>query len=151
MDDKKIYWCCKKKSGIKLTELKSHLDKSYIEESENDLEEINLVGGKWKVIISYYACYEAVYSLLMKCGVKSEIHDCTIELMSLFGFEENEINFLKDLKKTREENQYYLKRNKLEDEEKVRSFVWRCKEISQELNSEKIEEIRSKIKVANNE
>ena len=49
MDNEKINWCCKQKRGIELTELKSHLDKSYIEESEKDLGEIDLVGGKWKV------------------------------------------------------------------------------------------------------
>jgi len=146
MDKEKIDWCCNQKRGISLIEPKAHLDESYIKESEKDLEEIKGVGNKWKVIIAYYSCYEALYSLLMKCGIKSEIHDCSIALMDLLGFEEKEINFLKDLKKAREGNQYYLKSNKLKDSEGIKEFILKCKEVSKSLNSEEIDKIREIIK-----
>ena len=139
----KFSWCCKK---VELIEPKDNLNKSYLSESEQDLGEIANVGSKWKVIIAYYSCYEAVYSLFMKCGIKCEIHDCTIELMSLFGFSEEEQNLLRELKELREGNQYYLKRNEFEQEQKVKEFVSRCKEISSSLNQDKINEIRGIIK-----
>ena len=136
-------WCCKK---IELIEPKEHLHKSYLSESEQDLGEIVNVGPKWKVIIAYYFCYEAVYSLFMKCGIKCEIHDCTIELMPLFGFSEKERNFLKELKELREENQYYLKRNEIEQERRIKEFVFKCKEISENLTHDKINKIREDLK-----
>ncbi len=142
MNKEKIKWCCRKKRGIELIEQKEHLEKSYIKESEEDLKQVNCVGEKWKAIIGYYSCYEALYSLLMKCGIKSEIHECTIELMELFGFDEKEIWFMQTLKRIREENQYYLKREKLINKEEIQEFIFKCKEISESLNSEKIEKIR---------
>ena len=78
--------------------------------------------------------------------MESEIHDCSIELMELLGFEESEAIFLKNLKKAREGNQYYLEKNELKKIEKVKEFVLKCKEISKSLNSEKINEIRKIIK-----
>lgn len=135
-------WCCKR---VELTEPKEHLNKSYILESEQDLMEIANVGHKWKVIIAYYSCYEAVYSIFMKCGVKCEIHDCTIKLMQIFGFSEKEQNFLQELKELREGNQYYLKRKELEQEKVIREFIFRCKEISENLNPDKIKQIREVI------
>ncbi len=146
MNSEKISWCCKQKRGIELIEPKPHIEKSYIEESEKDLEESKLISGKWKIIISYYSCYEALYSLFMKCGIKSEIHDCTIELMNLFGFEDREIVFMKELKRLREGNQYYLKREEMKSGGGVKEFILKCKEISSSLNSFKIEEIRNKIR-----
>lgn len=146
MTEDKIRWCCKQKRGIELIELKPHLDESYMKESGQDFDELSSAGIKWKSIIAYYSCYEAFYSLLMKCGIKCEIHDCSLELMGLFSFNKDEINYMKELKKLRQENQYYLKRNLLKDERDVLKFISKCKEISEELNSEKIEEIREKIK-----
>ncbi|MEA2003961.1 MAG: hypothetical protein U9O53_03295 [archaeon] len=49
------------------------------------------------MITAYYACYNALYSILMKCGIKSEIHDCTIELMDFFDFEAKDIEFITQL------------------------------------------------------
>ena len=37
--------------------------------------------------IEYYVCYNALYSLLVKCGIKCEIHDCNFKLMFLFDFD----------------------------------------------------------------
>jgi len=148
MGEGKLVWCCKKKNGIELVEQKEHLNKSYLAESEEDFEEIEKVGDKWKVIIAYYSCYEALYSILMKCGIKSEIHGCTFELMNLFGFADDEKTFLIDLKEAREGNQYYLKNNKLKQEKSVKEFILKCKEISNDLNQDKIKEIRKVIENA---
>ncbi|MFW5846926.1 MAG: hypothetical protein ACOCUU_02080 [Nanoarchaeota archaeon] len=141
----KIKWCCKQKNGIELIEPRENLNKSYLKESEDDLKEIQKVGNKWKTIIAYYSCYESLYSLLMKVGIKSEIHDCTIELMNLFGFDKEDKYLLKNLKSIRQGNQYYLKKNPLEQEKQVKDFIMKCKEKSLELNTEKIEKIRQQI------
>ena len=146
MNEDKINWCLKQAKGIKLIELKPHLSESYIKEADETLENVFSAKGKWRLITAYYACYNAFYALLMKCGIKCEIHDCSLELIELFDFDINEIKYLKKLKGDRIQAQYYLKNIELEDELNVKKFVLKCKILLNNLDSEKIEKIRVKIK-----
>lgn len=146
MKKDKISWCLKQKKGIKLIELKPHLSRSYLKEADETLENVFSTKGKWKVITAYYTCYNAFYALLMKCGIKCEIHDCSIELMNLFDFKKSEIDYVKKLKKNRIENQYYLKNILLEDENDVKRFVLKCKVLLNDLNSDSINRIRKRLK-----
>src|SRR3989344_2996533 len=85
MDSKQIKWCCKKKNGISLVEPSKNLSLAFIEKAERSLEEMN--NAKYiesKLNFAYYAMYEAVYAVLQRIGVKSEIHTCTIEFMKVF-------------------------------------------------------------------
>ena len=146
MDEKKLRWCLKQKRGIKLIEEKEHLSDAYLAESDKTLENVKRTPGKWKIITAYYACYSAFYAILMKCGIKSEIHDCTLALLSLFNFSESEIKFIEELKESRIKVQYYLVENSLKDETKVKEFILKCKTILGEITTENIGEIRNKIK-----
>ena len=101
MNESKIKWCAEQKKGINLIEPKLHLSESYIKEADETLENVFVTKGKWKLITAYYACYSALYALLMKAGIKCEIHDCTFELMELFGFNTSEIEYLRKLKEDR--------------------------------------------------
>ena len=145
MNQEKLKWCNNQKKGIELIELKPHLSISYINEAEETLENVFSAKGKWKLITAYYACYNALYSILMKCGIKCEIHDCTIELMDFFDFNKDEISYMKDLKDNRIQAQYYLKTVLLDDEEKVKKFILKCKTILNTITSEKIESVREDI------
>lgn len=145
MDGDKLKWCVEQKKGISLIELNPHLSEAYMKEADETLENVFSTKGKWKVITAYYACYNALYSLLMKAGLKCEIHDCTVELTGLFGFEDGDIGYLKSLKKDRIDTQYHLKDIKLDDEAAVKKFVLKCKTLLNGLDSEKIEKIREKI------
>jgi uncharacterized protein (UPF0332 family) len=138
----KIKWCMCQKKGIELIDLNLNLSKAYIDEADETLENVFLAKGKWKIITSYYACYNALYSILMKSGIKSEIHECSIELMYLFDFSEEDVIFLKNLKEDRIKVQYYLKKINLKDECKVKKFILKCKIILNDLNNQKIESIR---------
>lgn len=145
MNKEKVRWCCEQKRGIELIEPKEHLAKKYLEEAEESLKVCMKLNGNWKVISAYYACYNAFYSLLMKCGIKCEIHDCTIELIDFFDFSEKEKEFMKELKKKRINSQYYLKKEEIKNEKEVKEFVLKCKELSSYLNKDKINEIRKEI------
>jgi len=139
----KLKWCCKAKNGIKLIESNENLSKEYMKEANNTLDNLLLVKGNWKLIMGYYACYNALYSILMKIGIKSEIHECSIELMNLIdGFSKEDIILIKNMKKDRIDVQYYLKDKKLEDTNKIKSFIIKCKEIIETLD---IVEVRSKL------
>ena len=146
MNKEKIRWCVFQKRGVNLTELKPHLSKAYMEEAEETLENVFSAKGKWKTITAYYACYNALYSLLMKCGISSEIHDCTLELMHLFNFSEENKKYMIQLKNDRIQAQYYLKKILLKDEEEVKKFVITCKGISSQLHSDAIEKMREEIR-----
>lgn len=109
----------------------------------------------WIATTAYYARYFAFYGLLQKCGIKSEIHDCTISLMHFLFVEakliENhfytELQLAKDL---REDMQYYvteeLDKVKLQkDAETARSFVLRMEEVADSITEEQINQMRAKI------
>ncbi len=145
MNIEKVKWCICQKKGIELTEPKPHLSEAYMAESDDTLGNVFSAKGKWKTIISYYACYSAFYSVLMKCGIKSEIHDCTLELMALFDFTNEEKNIMMNLKDDRIRAQYYLKNIVLKDEEGVKRFIFKCKIILKSLSSKNIEDIRKQI------
>lgn len=147
----KIKWCLKQAKGIKLTELKPHLSKSYMDEADETLENVFSAKGKWRLITAYYACYNAFYALLMKCGIRCEIHDCSLGLMSLFDFDASEVRYLQKLKADRIQAQYYLRAVELKDESNVKEFILKCKTLLGDLNSGKIEKIREKIKYLENE
>jgi len=143
----KIDWCLKQKKGIKIVEPNDKLSKSYINEALSDLETIEKVNEKWKVITSYYSCYNALYSILMKIGIKCEIHDCTIALMEILEFDPLDIDFMQSLKEKRINAQYYLESSDLFiDKKKISDFVIKCKKILSLLNDNKINEIRIKLK-----
>jgi len=97
--------------------------------------------------MAYYACYSAIYAILMKCGIKCEIHDCTLELLNLFPFTKEEKEFIFNLKEDRVKSQYHLKNIILKDEEEVKKFIFKCKTIITDLNSQKIQEIRNNLKL----
>lgn len=78
-----LKWCKNQNRGIKLIEPNSNLSEEYMQTAEESLEILRTIKGKsrvWLAVTKYYCEYFAVYSLLMKIGLKCEIHDCTIEL-----------------------------------------------------------------------
>ena len=141
-----LNWCFKQAKGIKFVESNLQIAKAYLKDAKRDFSLIDKKEPKWNIIKEYYVCYNSLYSLLVKCGIKCEIHDCTIRLMSLFDFDQKEINFLEDLKSKRVDVQYYLKEIKFKDDLKIKNFILKCELILKELNFEKIDQIRSVLK-----
>ena len=141
----KIEWCLEQKNGIELVEPNDNLCHSYFKEAKETLLQIQGKGSKWDVIMGYYACYHALYAILQKAGIKSEIHDCTIELMSLIkGFTGEDYAFLQSLKKKRINAQYYLIPEILESVALVKRFLLKCEEIAEKID---INYLRGKLDV----
>ena len=128
-----------------MIERKNHLSEAYLLEAKDSLKVCLKIEGKWKVISGYYACYNALYAILMKCGIKCEIHDCSIELMSFFDFDKEEIDFMNDLKRKRINVQYYLKDIVLGEVLNVKKFISKCELVLADLDDNKINEIRKKV------
>lgn len=104
----------------------------------------------WKISTAYYSLYFSLYSLLMKLGIKCEIHSCTIEFAKCFlvdYFDKDDMRFLESSLKARIDSQYYIDRTvpDAQFEKMIRdapSFFVKCKSILIELNEKKINEIR---------
>ena len=109
----------------------------------------------WIATTAYYSRYFVLYALLQKCGIKSEIHDCTISLMHFLFVEENiiseelyaELLLAKDL---RVDTQYYvteqIDKEKLKtDSVTARNFVLKMEEVIERVTDEQVQKIRQKL------
>ena len=79
-----INWCLKQKRGISLIDPNLNMSKSYIEMSKNALGTMNReqkLNQIFSISVGYYAMYYSLFALLMKLGIKSEIHKCTLKIM----------------------------------------------------------------------
>lgn len=149
----RINWCKQQSKGIKLIDPNDNLSEQYYknaEESMQVLKGIGLRSNMWLATTKYYIEYFAVYSVLMKIGVKCEIHDCTIALVNLLedkGILEKGISSrLEKDKELRIDNQYYLKNKKVDvDYEELSDFLLKIKKRLEDISQEEIEEVREMI------
>lgn len=149
----KIKWCAGKKEGLSLIEPNSDLVNAYIKKAEEALESMRVnVIKDWKISTAYYTIYFSLYAVLMKLGLKCEIHSCTIEFAKRFlkdYFEENELDFTEDSLKARVDSQYYIDRTVSDEQynkmvQKAPEFLVKCKSVIIKLNEKKVNEIRDK-------
>lgn len=146
-------WCKKQKKGITITEPNENLCKEYLQSAEETLSILKDLNGKsnmWLATTKYYCEYFTIYALLMKLGVKSEIHECTITICQILEHEhilpKNTAKILEDDKELRIDNQYYLKNKNVPlDFTKITEFILTIKNIINTLTYDKIKEIRKKL------
>ena len=150
----KINWCKKQSKGIKLVEPNDNLSEEYFNNAEESLRVLRSIkeskSNMWLATTKYYIEYFAVYAVLMKIGIKCEIHECTIELTRLLE-EENILkkgisNNLKEDKGLRIDNQYYLKNREVKiNFEELSNFLLSIKQTLEILDKNKIEFIKEKL------
>lgn len=148
-----LNWCKNQKAGIKLVSPNSNLAKEYLKNAEETFVILKDIDGKsnmWLSTMKYYFEYFCAYAILMKIGIKCEIHDCTISLCDIL--EEKEIisktfcDALKNDKSLRIENQYYLKNKKVDmNYDLLSRFLLETKDVVANLNDSKIKQIRGNI------
>ena len=150
----KISWCKKQSKGIKLIEPNENLSKEYYENAEESLRVLRSINetksNMWLATTKYYIEYFAVYSVLMKIGIKCEIHDCTIELIRFLEnqeiIEKGVSEILEKDKGLRIDNQYYLKNKPVSiDFEKLSSFLLSIKASLLKLDGERVSELRREV------
>ncbi len=148
----KIKWCLNTKNGLELIEPNGNLSKAYIQKAEDALRAATVLKDNkdWEISSSYYTMYFSLYAILMKVGVKCEIHSCTISFMQHFlnqHFTNEDINLIEKSQKARIDTQYYSNRN-ISDElySKITNntslFLVKCKEIINSLTEQDVENIR---------
>lgn len=131
MERSKISWCKEQNKGLRLINPNDNLAEQYYKNAEESLRIGILIkdtgSNMWIATHKYYTEYLAAYSILMKIGIKSEIHSCTIEVIKILE-EEKILNislskYLEEDKYLRIENQYYLKNVRIELNPKLLSDI----------------------------
>jgi uncharacterized protein (UPF0332 family) len=97
--------------------------------------------------------YFALYSILMKIGIKCENHSCTIEFMKEFlkkYFSIEDANLMKKSMKARVDAQYYTDRPISDKQYSAMvtnspRFLQKCKEVLLKISEIEINEIRDRI------
>ncbi len=140
------------KKGIELVEPSDNLDKAYFIKAEEALDTLKTSKSRdWQLTAAYYTLYHGLYALLMKLGVKCEIHSCTIEFTKRFfkdHFSPQDFELIDKAFSARIDSQYYVNRYVPDQTyelimKKTPAFLVKCKNIA--LEQKKITEIRIKI------
>ncbi|MBU0979618.1 MAG: hypothetical protein KJ709_02335 [Nanoarchaeota archaeon] len=147
-----IKWCMQQKKGIELVEPSNNLHEAYLIKAEEALDTLRSSKSKdWQLTTAYYTIYHGIYSLLMKIGIKCEIHSCTIEFTKRFlnkYFSIDDLELLDKAFSARIDAQYYVNR-KVPDAnydliiKKTPGFLVKCKNII--LEEKGINEFRKKM------
>jgi len=156
LEDRSIIWCLKQKRGIRIIDPNENLVKEYLRKATGSLNTMNAAlqinETEWIMTTAYYARYFALYALLMKSGVKSEIHDCSIAVARLLAREgiltENLVNDISQAKEMRVDVQYYVTRELEQGKvrrnvESARKFVLEIEKAIEKITTEQIESIRN--------
>lgn len=151
----RIIWCLSQKNGIKLIEPNPNLSQAYILKAEDSLESIQInIKKEWKIATAYYTIYFSLYAILMRIGIKSEIHACTVDFVSEYlneFFDKEEIELIEDSLKARIDVQYYIDKD-VPDElynkliEFAPHLLIKSKSILAKLTEKKITFLREEIK-----
>ena len=154
-----VSWCQKQKRGIKLEEPDNNLCNAYIKKAKSALNMLDSAIEKeeidWIATTAYYSRYFVLYALLQKCGIKSEIHDCTISLTHFLFVEEDIIDEqlyaeLLLAKELRIDTQYYvteqIDKEKLKtDSATAKNFVLKIEEVIENVTDKQIQKVRLKL------
>ena len=152
-----LKWCCKQKDGIKLIEPSDNLSLSYMQMADNALGTMNRerkYNLTFAISAGYYSMYYSLYSVLMKLGVKCEIHSCTLEFMKVLLSEfytKEDFKIISKAFDLRNIAQYYV--DKVIDTKesdmimsKAPLFVNTSKDILSRMNEEDVKKIRDSLK-----
>jgi uncharacterized protein (UPF0332 family) len=150
-----IKWCLNVKNGLEIIDPNENISDSYLKMAEESLEMIskNFESKIWSASTAYYTMYYSLYSLMMRIGIKCEIHKCSMEFLRqfLFDFYNNEdINLIESGFQIRNDLQYYpgkfVDENKFQEVKKGASnFYIKTKTALANISNKKISEIREKL------
>lgn len=133
-----IRWCLNQKKGIEIVEPSDNLREAYLVKAENALDTLKTSKSRdWQLITAYYTMYNSIYSLLMKIGIKCEIHSCTIEFTKRYlkeHFTPGDFELIDKAFSARIDSQYYVNRQVPDRNydlilKKTPTFLVKCKNI----------------------
>ncbi len=149
-------WCLNTKKGIQLAGPNNNMSDSYIRMAEESLQILKKLGESklWTASTAYYTIYYCLYSVMMKTGVKCEIHSCSLEFMRrcLLGlYNSEDMALVETAFDLRNDLQYYPER--FVDDIKLKlvktsaaDFLVKTREILAKITEKQINQIRSSLK-----
>ena len=153
-----INWCLKQKHGIEITAPNQNMAESYLEMAEESITVLSNIkkSNIWTATTSYYIFYYSLYALMLKIGIKCEIHACSLEFMKQYLSEyytREDVNMIEQSFGARINLQYYA--NRVVDEETIdkcrsycKNFFIKTKDILSTITDEQVQAIRTRIKTS---
>ena len=148
-----ILWCLRQKNGLELGEPSLDVSRSYLAMADESCIALNAAKQSriWSATISYYIFYYALYALMLRLGVKCEIHTCSLLFMKAYlqpFYTSDDVVAIEKAFQARIDAQYYSDRSVSEqslDEVKNSSiaFLTKTKGLVESLSIEKTQEIRT--------
>lgn len=151
----KLQWCLKAKNGIELIEPNANLAEAYLKKSESSLASMRVVEDQeWIIAMAYCSMHFSLYAILMKIGVKCEIHSCALECVRQLlsqNYTEEECAFLRKSLQARIDKQYYTDREVAQEQSdemvgRAPEFLIKSKEIIVTMTEENIKMLRENLK-----
>ncbi len=149
----------KTEKGHKNYGSQSKPSKEYLKKAKSSLNTMNAAlqinETDWILTTAYYARYFALYALLMKLGIKSEIHDCSIAIARLLArngiLRRNLVAGISKAKETRIDVQYYvtkeLEQEKIRgDVKSARKFVLELEKTIESITTSQIKSVRNQLR-----
>ncbi len=151
-----VKWCLQQKNGLEFITPNSVMSDSYIKMAE---ESINILKGVeaskiWTATTTYYIFYYSLYSLMLRIGIKCEIHSCSIAFMKKYlaiFYDKKDVEMIEKSFSARIDLQYYANRpvDKQVIEETKRyckTYFIKTKDVLAEITEEQIKNIREALK-----
>ncbi len=152
-----IEWCRKKPLGIRLISPNTNMADSYMKMAEESIIALSGLGKSriWTATASYYVFYYSLYALMLKIGIKCEIHSCSIEFMNkMLGnfYSKKDNSMIKKAFSARIDLQYYADREveqKIIEECRIycKDFFIKTKHILSVIREDEIEDIRKRMTI----
>ncbi len=149
-----IKWCLNQKNGLELIKPNTNMPESYLKMAEESINELsNIKSNIWTATASYYIFYYSLYALMLRIGIKCEIHSCSLEFMGKFlmnFYGAIDLDMINKAFSARIDLQYYADRPV--DKIPIRlarayckTFFIKTKEILSKITEEQIQDIRNKL------
>lgn len=151
-----IRWCAQQKKGLEIVEPNTAMANSYLKMAEESISVLKGVekSALWTATTTYYIFYYSLYSLMMRVGLKCEIHTCTLECMKhvfMQWYEKKDIEMIGRAFQARIDLQYYADRpvdTKVIEETKryCKEFFIKTKDIISKIRKDDIDQIQNRIR-----
>ena len=153
-----IRWCLKQEKGLELIEPNKNMSDSYLNMADESVEILqNVEKSKiWTATTTYYIFYYSLYSLMLRIGIKCEIHSCSLEFMRqklTHFYNKKDIEMINKAFSARINLQYYTDRpvnqDIIEETKKYcKKFFIKTKDILVRINEKQMKEIRNSLKIS---
>jgi uncharacterized protein (UPF0332 family) len=108
----------------------------------------------WTASTTYYTFYYSLYSLMLRVGIKCEIHSCSLEFMKVFlkdFYDSDDIKMIQQAFSARKDLQYYADRSvdgKIIEENKkyCKSFYIKTKDMISNMTEKQVIAVRDALK-----